>query len=292
MKNLVILGCENTHAFDMMNVLEKENLRGEYNVIGAYSDEERMVNGMNDRFGVPVMKSFDEAVGKADGIIITARHGDNHYKYAAPYIASGVPMFIDKPITANADEAVKFMEELKAKGIKVTGGSVIAHQPETQELKKLVAGGEKGAVKGGNFLYPWDNDEKYGGFWFYTQHLVQTMLEIFGKDVTSVTAQQSGTSLSFTAAYPDFTVTGNFLYKNPTYYSEVYFEKERVSKLHAITVDSFYEDTKNELFRFLDLVAGGEMKESYEDLFRPVFVLDAIKQAYETGKETKVVYPE
>ena len=292
MKNLVILGCENTHAFDMMGVLEKENLRGEYNVIGAYSDEERMVNGMNDRFGVPVMKSFDEAVGKVDGVIITARHGDNHYKYAKPYIETGVPMFIDKPISANADEAVIFMNELKEKGIKVTGGSVIAHQPEGQELKNLILSGEKGAVKGGNFLYPWNNDEKYGGFWFYTQHLVQTMIEIFGRDITSVTAQQAGTSLSFTAAYRDFVVTGSFLEKNPEYYSEVYFEKERVSKLHTITVDSFYEDTKRELFRFFDILNGGEMQESYEDFFRPVFVLDAIKEAYETGKEIKVVYPE
>ena len=292
MKNLVILGCENTHAFDMMNVLEKENLRDEYNIIGAYSTEERMVNGMNERFGVPIMKSFDEAAGKVDGVIITARHGDNHYKYAAPYIASGVPMFIDKPITADADEAVKFMEELKANGVKVSGGSVIPHQPEVQELKNLILSGEKGAVKGGNFLYPWDNDERYGGFWFYTQHLVQTMLEIFGPDVASVTAQHSGTTLSFTAAYPDFAVTGSFLQKNPEYYSEVYFEKERVSKLHVITAESFYGDTKRELFRYLEILNGGEMKQSYEDFFRPVFVLDAIKEAYETGKEIKVVYPE
>ncbi len=288
MKNLVILGCENTHAFDMMGVLEKENLRGEYNVIGAYSDEERMVNGMKDRFGVPVMKSYDEAVGKVDGVIITARHGDNHYKYAKPYIESGVPMFIDKPITANADEAVIFMNELKQNGIKVSGGSVIAHQTEAQELKKLILSGERGAVKGGNFLYPWDNDEKYGGFWFYTQHLVQTMLEIFGKDIKSVTAQHSGTSLSFTACYSEFVVTGSFLQKNPEYYSEVYFEKERVSKLHTITAESFYEDTKRELFRYFDILNGGEMKESYEDLFRPVFVLDAIKKAYETGRRIEL----
>ena len=30
------------------------------------------------------------------------------------------------------------------------------------------------------------------------------------------------------------------------------------------------------------------MKESYADLFRPVFLLDAIKKAYETGETVKV----
>ena len=39
-----------------------------------------------------IMESFDAAVGKVDGVIVTARHGGNHLKYALPYIESGVPM--------------------------------------------------------------------------------------------------------------------------------------------------------------------------------------------------------
>jgi len=37
------------------------------------------------------MKNYDDAVGKVDSVIITARHGDNHYKYAKPYLASKKP---------------------------------------------------------------------------------------------------------------------------------------------------------------------------------------------------------
>lgn len=49
---------------------------------------------LHDKYGVYVATSYDEFVGKVDGIIITARHGDNHYQYAKPYLQCGLPMYI------------------------------------------------------------------------------------------------------------------------------------------------------------------------------------------------------
>ena len=78
-------------------------------IIGVYSHDKDASLKLNDMFGVPVMESYDELVGKVDGIIITARHGDNHYKYAKPYMESGIPMFIDKPITVSKEDAISFV---------------------------------------------------------------------------------------------------------------------------------------------------------------------------------------
>jgi len=103
MKKIVILGCENSHA-DMFLRFWKENPKySDVEVIGVYSDECEAAEKLAAQFSVPVMETYDAAVGKVDGVIVTARHGDNHYKYAKPYIASGVPMFIDKPVTGSEE---------------------------------------------------------------------------------------------------------------------------------------------------------------------------------------------
>ena len=80
MKKIVILGCENSHA-DMFLGFWKQNPKySDVDVIGVYSDERETAEKLSVQFGVPVMESYDEAVGKVDGVIVTARHGDNHYR--------------------------------------------------------------------------------------------------------------------------------------------------------------------------------------------------------------------
>ena len=101
MYKIAILGCENTHANSFLRQIYKKGRHTDIEVIGIYSDEEEPCQKLHEEFGVPVMKSYDALVGKVDGIMVTARHGANHYKYAKPYLASGIPMFIDKPVTVN-----------------------------------------------------------------------------------------------------------------------------------------------------------------------------------------------
>ena len=109
MYNVAILGCENSHDNSFLNLVMTRK----------------------------VIENI-EFVGKVDGIMITASHGDNHYKYAKPYIESGIPMFIDKPITCSEDEAEAFMQELKEHQVPACGGSICVFAQYVQKLKKAV----------------------------------------------------------------------------------------------------------------------------------------------------------
>jgi len=119
MKKIVILGCENSHANGFLDFITKDAAFADIQVVGVYSEDTEAAKKLNEKYGVPVMERVDAAVGQVDGVIITARHGDKHYEFAKPYIPSGVPMFIDKPITINEDEAVAFMQELKENNVPV-----------------------------------------------------------------------------------------------------------------------------------------------------------------------------
>ena len=115
MKRIAILGCENSHANAFLKFIREREEFSDVEVVGVYSDQKEAAEKLKEQFGVPVLEDYDDAVGQLDGLIITARHGDNHYKYAKPYIDSGIPMFIDKPITVSEAEAVEFMRRLREK---------------------------------------------------------------------------------------------------------------------------------------------------------------------------------
>ena len=285
MKKIVILGCENSHATKFLSFLTTEERFADIKVIGVYSEETEAAEKLNAEFGVPVMASYDAAVGQVDGVIITARHGAKHYEYAKPYIPSGVPMFIDKPITADADEAVTFMRELRAAGVRVTGGSSLRIAPEVQAVAEEARAEVGGKTVGGVVRAPLDPDPAYGGFWFYSQHLVEMIGEIFGRYPKSVRALTKEKQTEVLFRYEDYDVMGQFSQKSWQYFVSRFAE----TKTNACDVTSRGAVWfPIELDLFASLLAGGEQQVSYEDFIAPVFVIDAIIRAIESGEEEAV----
>ncbi len=285
MKNIVILGCENSHADRFLKFLSSDEAFADIRVIGVYSEEREAADKLHEAYGVPVMEDYAEAVGRVDGVIVTARHGANHYKYAKPYIASGVPMFIDKPITADAAEAVTFMRELRAAGVRVTGGSSLRIAPEVQALREEAAQAVGGKTVGGSVRAPLDPDPAYGGFWFYSQHLVEMVGEIFGRYPKAVRAFPKGPYTTVLFRYEDFDVTGLFSEGSWQYYVSRFAEKKSTAIDVTSRGDVWFPI---ELRLFASLLEGGEQTMSYEDFIAPVFVIDAIIRSLASGEEEAV----
>lgn len=279
MKKIVILGCENSHANHFLKAIREDY--EDIEVIGVYSNEPEASKKLCEEFGVAIMNSFDETVGKVDGVVITARHGDNHYKYAKPYIESGVPMFIDKPITCSGDEAVSFMQELKANGVKIAGGSSLRH---AEVIKNLRRGREEktgGDTLGGFVKAPLQNKSVYGGFYFYAQHLVEMVLEMFGRYPKSVKAFNSGLECKTVVfRYEDYDVTALYTENSYTYYAVRVATEENSGG--AVSLDGCFEA---EFREFYDLLEGNGKMMSYEDFISPVFVMDAIAESLKSGEE-------
>ena len=208
MKKVVILGCENTHATTFLNLMKESTFKN-MEVVGVYSDDGVSAQKLNKLFGVKVMEAFDEAVEEADGVIITARHGDKHFKYALPYIKQGKVIFVDKPITIKEDEAVLLLKQLKANNVLVTGGSCCKHLEYVQKLKKHHQKNDGGKTLSGFIRTPIMMNSPHGEFFFYAQHAVDMALEIYGSDIIKVRAIQNEDSVTAILMYKDFNVTLN-----------------------------------------------------------------------------------
>lgn len=279
MYKIAILGCENGHANAFLKFV-KEGKYPDIEIIGIYSDEPEAVKKLNTEFGVPIMENYDDAVGIADGIMITARHGDNHFKYAKPYLASGIPMFIDKPITCTEEEAVEFMRLAKANNVRLCGGSSCALIAETLELADAVKNKTYGDLRGGCVIAPVQMNSRYGGFYFYSEHLVDIMLKIFGEGIRNISAEKQENTITLNVRYDDFNVIGMYVDKTGYYRAVVCGTSTADAKKIIFTDDAMIK----EMDEMLDLLRGGKMEKSYESFIYPVFLLNAILRAIESGK--------
>lgn len=288
MKKIAILGCENSHASNFLDFIYNTDKYRDIEIVGVYSNEPTAAKALNEKFGVPVLENYTDAVGKIDGLVITARHGDLHYEYAKPYLDSGIPMFIDKPLTIKAADAVEFMNELKSRGTRVSGGSSLKHDIGVKTLKSERENLVDGETLGGFVRAPLNSDNIYGGFYFYAPHLVEVVSEIFGRYPVSVNAKRVGKTTNVQFNYEGYTATGMFVDENYVYYACRFADKSvKGMNLESTTEHNWFE---SEFAEFYAVLNGADSPVSCEDLFSSVFVMNAIERSLLSGKEEKVIY--
>ena len=282
MKNIVMLGCENSHVNTFLTIMkENPDQYRDVNVIGVFSEDCAAMQQVADTFGVPIMHSYDEAVGIADGIVVTARHGGKHYLYAKPYIASGVPMFIDKPITVDEQEAIAFMRECSQYGVRLTGGSCCKYAKEISDMKAKITPEE---IRGGLVRAPINMDNPYGGFFFYSQHLVEMLGELFGLYPRAVQAYRANNTVSVVFRYESYDVIGLYTEFSYHYFVSVALGTQTLASDASIGMDCF----TREFDEFCKLLRGGEQQQAYGDFIAPVAVLCAIDRSLASGREEVV----
>lgn len=285
MKKIVILGCENSHADSFLGFIRDDKRFADVEVVGVYSDEKDAMERVAKQFNVPTMESYDSAVGQVDGIVVTARHGDNHYKYAAPYISSGVPMFIDKPITVSEEEAITLAKALQHHNVQVVGGSCCRHDKGVLALKEDAESKAGGDTVGGFVRAPLNSKMGYGGFYFYSQHLIEMVCEIFGRFPKSVQAFVNGENINVVFRYENYDVNGLFVENGwRSYFAVRSALDETRGEVVTINNDIFMAEWE----AFYKLLQGGKSDLSYEEFISPVFILNAIDRSMQSGKEEKI----
>lgn len=280
---IAILGVENSHA-DAFGELIKLNPEeyGDIEIVGIYSEEEDAVKRITDKgYATYAASSPDEFLGKVDGVVVTARHGDNHYKYAMPYVKAGVPCFIDKPFCANVENAKELARTAEENGALLCGGSCLKF---IDEIKPLARMAKTKKVKTGTVACPVNMNNIYGGFWFYSQHLIEILLTIYGKNVKSVTAfcpDNTKNRITVIFNFGEFDVCG--FYTDSYRYTASLMTAD--NNIYQAYCDDVVYTFKNEFDEFVQMVKSGVMPCDYDDLVYPVKLLDAIERSYTQKKE-------
>ena len=85
------------------------------------------------------------------------------------------------------------------------------HSDLVLELKEAIAKGELGNVIGGHLRTPLVSESEHGGFYFYAQHLVHVMCELFGYYPNSVDTFKCGNKITVVTHYDSYDITGIYL---------------------------------------------------------------------------------
>ena len=195
-------------------------------------------------------------------------------------------MFIDKPITVDEDDAVAFMRACRAAGVRLTGGSSCVHAEEVQRLRAAREQNEGGRTLGGIVRGPIDLESRYGGFWFYAQHVTEILCEIFGRYPTSILACERQDAITAVFRYPDYDATAFFADHSYVYAATRFSEEGNAGGVFPITGGS--NCFRTEFDEFYRLLSGGEPRLPAEDLIAPVFAMSAIVRSLASGKEEPV----
>lgn len=279
-----LIGAENSHAdiFSREINLPDENGNMRYPdcritmVYGHYPEDNQRVA---QRYNIETIAGrVEEMIGQVDAVVITARDGKYHYEFAEPFVERGIPCFVDKPFTVDPEQTRQLIALAKKKNVPLCGGSSVKFDATTEEMARFVAEYD-GEIFGGNFHTPLEPNSEYSGWFFYSSHLIEMMLEVFGYDPRSVVATQNPKGVCAIFNYEQFSVTGNFNESHNADYGISVFHKNGTEYKHLVLRGS----GEKEVADFIHMIRTGEMLRSYDTLAIPVACMNAVKKAYETG---------
>jgi len=278
MKKIALIGVENTHAPAFVKLMkEKPEKYQDMEIIGVYSYDGNASAKMVEEGLAPMAVSDPNYfLDKADAVINTARHGDCHYEYSMPYIKAGIPMFIDKPFAIYPSQAKMMIDAAKEAGTPLCGGSSMKFAKDILAIKKAIADGEYGRILSSSLSAPVKMASAFGGFYFYSAHLTEMMLTLYGMP-EAVCAVERAESVTAICKYATFDVTLHFLGRN--YYSASIYGNEKCAHTQ-INAGGAYEA---ELDEFCAMVRGEKIETTYEDLLAPVLVMHALYVSYASG---------
>ncbi|MBR2407060.1 MAG: Gfo/Idh/MocA family oxidoreductase [Clostridia bacterium] len=291
------LGSENSHATvfaSMFNGYHKDVV-GEFDDIQAvatYSAYPGVDQKLKDKYGVEfIAEKPEDMLGKVDAIIVTARDGKYHVPYARAFIEAGIPAFIDKPFAVDEDEAIELARLARDKGVPLCGGSSLKLCPETRAAITFMEKNRE-HVLGGFVKAPVSMHNEYGGFHFYSAHLAEMVLPVFGYYPQWVSASENPHGVSVIVHYDEYDVVclytdGRWDYEiNISTAEELDQEKRDNPQFRQlVSLDLCYHEEARCIARMLRT---GAMEHTYEELIQPVMFLAAVDRAMKSGQRETV----
>lgn len=285
-----ILGTENSHASGFAEYINKPDENGnmrcpDCRVTMVYGHYPEACEHLVKEYGVEkIANSIEEMLGNVDAVMVTARDGKFHLEFAKPFLEAGIPAFIDKPFTVDPKETVELISIAKKNNTPICGGSCLKFADSIEELKKMVIDAD-GKLAGGTVSAPIMLDSEYSGFFFYASHLTEMTLEVFGYNPRSITAVRHNGGVCATINYDGFSVTNHYNTGVYDYMVTLYLESGSVQKSIDLSMAG-----KKECANFINMLYTGEMSRPYEEFAIPVYYMNAVKKAYETGERVDIEF--
>lgn len=287
-----IVGSDSFHAQAFSSIVNHADIStGQYlypdfKITAIYGESKSRTEEMAKTYHIPVIvQDVHEMPGIVDAVMILLRDGNLHLTFAIPFLKAGIPVWIDKPFTASKGDCYRLLSAAKSYHTLITGGSTCIYMDGVKLAKQFVENASRlGQPLGGTMNYPADTMSEYGGFYFYSPHLCEMCLQIFGYDPVSVIATENNGSVSAIVKYSKYNIVLNFLKDAPEHYLMINGSKSTVIQELDSPVLPYY----NGFQEFAKMLQTGVQPLSYSQLYASVSLMNAMIQSYSEKREVGI----
>lgn len=204
-----IIGLDTSHVGAFTGVLNapqpKPGLEG-VRVVAAFpagspdipSSRDRIegyTQEMKEKYGVEIVNSIDELLGKVDVVLLESLDGRPHLDQVRPVFKARKPVFIDKPIAGSLADVLTIFELAEKTGTPCFSSSSLRYSPDFIAYRNGKS--TIGDVIGCDAHSPASLEEHHPDLFWYGVHGVETLFTIMGTGCKSVSRLQTeGTELA------------------------------------------------------------------------------------------------
>ena len=280
-----IVGSDNSHAITFSQIINDPS--HEYHVDGMqalylYGLNEKRNEEVSKKGGIPyIVDKPEDMIGKVDCAFIEFRDGALHYKYAKPFIETGVPVFIDKPLAASVKDAERIISLAIENNVLITSFSVLRFSKVIQEIKLI-----KEDITTLSITGPGDPDSVYSGLIFYGIHVAEMLEEILGLITGEVYAvRKNKTVLGVLKVKTGPLIDVLISNEMPYHFSIRAFTK---NKIVYSKINDFMECYKRGILVIRKMLMEKRWPLRAEDMITPVRIIKAIERSYTKGCNIKL----
>ncbi len=135
--------------------------------------------------GVTIVDQPGDMLGEIDGVLILSLCGDAHLPQVRPFLAAGVPAYVDKPFACSRADAQEMVRLAQESGVPIFSASAMRYAEELLQFQRRAD--DYGPVLGGLSYGPAYRMEGNPGLFHYGIHPTELLCTVMGRGCTEVT---------------------------------------------------------------------------------------------------------
>ena len=210
MINLGLLGVECSHTDAFVKIAKNYD---KVKITAICGETSESAENFKKKYNLDCkIVSPEELADFADAVFVTLRDGAAHKENVFRCARKNMSIWINKPFTTTVEDAKELGRFLEDNNIIFCAGTNVKYTDAIRKLKKFYKENKEDCVSG-IFSANIYMDSEYSGMHFYSHHIIESALEIFGTDVKSVFAKLNDKNLSVIADFNGINVMFSYSLK-------------------------------------------------------------------------------
>ncbi|TWT36466.1 hypothetical protein KOR34_13720 [Posidoniimonas corsicana] len=286
-KRVAIIGADTSHSVAFAKLINDPAATGalaRYRVVAVYPGGSDDIPASRDRvgmftdqlaeMGVEVVDSPEEAADRADAVLLESVDGRTHLELFRR-VATGKPVFIDKPATASVADFVELMEVAKKTDTRFFSSSPLRFSAKLDALRDTP---DLGRVMGAATSTPYKTEPHHPDLFWYGIHGVEALYAILGPGCESVIRQDTADGALVVGTWRDGRrgIVWALATQKPVYSYTIYGERKTVSTHGFHGYDALVES----ICEFFD---GGEAPVQPSETLEILAMMEAADESHRQG---------